>query len=394
MTSTRLHNLDVIRGIAILGIPFMNIHIFALPEAAYVNPDWNHQAALSDKLIFSLQHLFIDGRFMTLFCLLFGAGMVLMWEKLQKEGLPANKLIQRRLNWLLLFGAIHGTFLWFGDILFVYALAGLFLMQTGFPTLQLGQLVKRGILFFACGQIFLLLIWLLYPFLPNDIVAELGAGFTLSDAQIAEDVSLWTGPLLPQLAAQLRLHILEGTLSSVMSYFWSIGGLMMIGAAIYKAAIFQKGFSVRWQWCLFVAGLLLSSLNLTTIWQDNFANPRVMYSVWNFIAALPIALFYISIIAKVSNASHLMIFRSVGRMAFTLYIFQSLVLVFMFRWGWPELYGKLDRLTLFSTALAFSAVQIVLANVWLRHFRQGPLEYLWRHLTYGSTLNVAENPCK
>lgn len=384
MTANRLHNLDVIRGVAILGILFMNIHLFALPQAAYINPDWHGRATLTDQLVFSFQHLFVDGRFMTLFCLLFGAGIVLMQEKLNRNGLAPKKTLQRRLGWLLLFGWIHGTFIWFGDILFVYALAGLLLVKVGFLSLPPRQLIARGLGFFASGQLLLLLVWLIYPILPDDVAAEFGSGFTLSAEQISEDAALWTGPWLPQVIEQLQRHLLEGTVSVLLSYFWSICGLMMIGAALYKLGIFQRGLSPAWQWGCLAAGLSLSGLNLGEMWQDNFANPRAMYSVWNYVAALPMALFYVAVLVKLSNAfgNRLIILRHAGRMAFTLYILQSVVMVLVFRWWWPELYGELDRLTLFGIALLFSAIQTVVANAWLQRFGQGPLERLWRHLTY------------
>ena len=126
MANGRLASLDNIRGIAMLGILFMNLLSIAGPFAAYSNPHWHNQGSFTDTLVFSFQHLFFDTRFMSLFCLLFGAGLALLWDKLQQRGYQPEKIIYRRLRWLLLFGFIHGVFIWFGDILFNYALAGFF----------------------------------------------------------------------------------------------------------------------------------------------------------------------------------------------------------------------------------------------------------------------------
>ncbi|WIO74106.1 DUF418 domain-containing protein [Porticoccaceae bacterium LTM1] len=384
MQTERLVSLDTIRGIAVLGILFMNLFTIAVPYTAYSSPEWNNNATNFDYWVYAIQHLLFDGRFMTLFCLLFGAGLALFREKLESRDYPAKPVLYSRLRWLLLFGALHAVFIWFGDILFSYALAGLFIVASGLIHQPPKSLLKIGIGLFAAGYLLFALLWYLLPILPEDFLIEKMGSATNSPEFIAGDVSIWTGPYSEQLLNQASLFI-ESIMAMVfMGPIWAVIGMMLIGIVLYKLDIFRTGLKSHTQWLLLTGGLLLSGYDLWICWQNGFNSFRNTFSPWNFIAALMMALGYLSLIVKATNhcQGQENLFSRVGRMAFSFYIFQSISMILVFRWLAPELYGQLDRLSLIGIAVAMSVLQIFIAKYWLSHFQQGPLEALWRKLTW------------
>lgn len=120
----RIVAIDILRGFALLGILIMNIQLFAMPAAAYSNPSVYGDLTRANRWVWTLSHIFADQKFMTIFSLLFGAGIILMSDKLDARGLRAWVLHYRRTFWLLLIGLAHAYLLWSGDVLVAYALCG------------------------------------------------------------------------------------------------------------------------------------------------------------------------------------------------------------------------------------------------------------------------------
>ena len=125
LPSERILSLDVLRGFAILGILFMNIQSFSMIEAAYINPTAYGDLTGINKWVWIISHIFTDQKFMTLFSLLFGAGIILITDRADLKGISAAGLHYRRTFWLLLIGLIHAYLLWHGDILVIYAMCAL-----------------------------------------------------------------------------------------------------------------------------------------------------------------------------------------------------------------------------------------------------------------------------
>lgn len=121
----RIVSLDVLRGFAILGILIMNIQSFSMISAAYLNPTAYGDLTGLNRVVWTLSHLFADLKFISIFSMLFGAGIVLFARRLEAKGLRAGPVHYRRAIWLLLIGLAHGFLLWYGDILAIYGLVGL-----------------------------------------------------------------------------------------------------------------------------------------------------------------------------------------------------------------------------------------------------------------------------
>ena len=123
----RITAIDTLRGVAVLGILVMNIYGFAMPLPAYSNPLVMGGTEWYNLGTWFFTHVFFDQKFMTIFSLLFGGGTVLMWQRAQARGAKFGRIYFRRSFWLLLIGVVHGYLIWFGDILFHYALIGMFI---------------------------------------------------------------------------------------------------------------------------------------------------------------------------------------------------------------------------------------------------------------------------
>jgi len=119
--STRNANLDAIRGLAVLGIFFMNIYFMGISFYGYAP----HQIPLlSDQILQSVSNFFIEGRFISLFSILFGVGLYIQFQRFSNKGLAAYSLLSSRLKWLIVFGLLHGIIIWPGDILLTYGISG------------------------------------------------------------------------------------------------------------------------------------------------------------------------------------------------------------------------------------------------------------------------------
>lgn len=367
----RMQQLDMIRGLAVLALILINVFAFALP------PDYSHSLlglttnpSSIDILLYNIQTLFIKGRFITLFSLLFGVSLYLIINKY------GAAYLKRRLYWLLLLGLLHGWLVWFGDILLWYALTGLFVLKLGYLQLNASQLWRKAALFFGIGQILPAVMSATYLF--SDVATDIKS----IDAQaLAQQIAIWTGPYLPQLWENLSLSFFMA-IAFVFCLLWQASALMLIGIALYKTNWFELGYTTKHTTQLFSGALLLSG---TVVWLDNITSYKLDLSTllpWAYVAELMMALSFASLIIKYRQQAWLQQWLApCGRLALTLYLSQTLVMVLLFRVLKPEWFGSLDRLQLLSIALILIAAQLLFSQFYSRYYQQGPMEWLWRKLS-------------
>ena len=142
-TENRIISLDILRGFAILGILIMNIQSFSMITAAYVNPTAYGDLTGINKWTWIISHIIADNKFMTIFSILFGAGIVLMSDKIKKAGRKQAGIYYRRIFWLFVIGMVHAYLFWYGDILVCYAVCGLIVFL--FRNLKPGWLLFFGL---------------------------------------------------------------------------------------------------------------------------------------------------------------------------------------------------------------------------------------------------------
>ncbi|MGS0690584.1 DUF418 domain-containing protein [Shewanella sp. 30m-9] len=374
-STTRNANLDAIRGLAVLGILFINIYSFGNGYSGYSN---HPITPWYDSAIDIFNSFFIEGRFLSLFAILFGAGLAIQSEKKLNSN-QANQM-KSRLKWLILFGALHATFIWFGDILFTYGVSGL--LTLCYISLTQQKILRRAGLFWAIGLISLIL-----------MTVFLSEPFPLRESAAAEfQYQLWTGPYLSQLIEQVILF-LAIAVTTPLTIMWFASGLMLLGVYLYREGMFEQGFSRKQLLRLMITALLLSAIDgLCSL--SNSALLQSFSPAIVVISALPTALIYIHILVKIcqNRATILTPLQNVGRLALSLYILQSIVMSLLFRYFAPSLLLTLDRPGYVAIAIGFSAIQLLLASVYLKYFNQGPLEWLWRKLSGSGTIAQTANP--
>jgi uncharacterized protein len=362
-------NLDAIRGLAVLGIFFMNIYFMGISFYGYAP----HQIPLLlDQVLEAFSNFFIEGRFISLFSILFGVGLYIQYQRFSDKGLAAYSLLRSRLKWLIVFGLIHGIIIWPGDILLTYGISGF--LALCYRDASITELKRKANIFIFSSLVVICLI----SIMGSD---EL---FTRESVLFAEQYNAWTASY----PNQLLLHLIQvGYMALVIPFtlMWFTGGLMLLGMALYRQGSFEQGFERNTLIKLVLASLVLSATDtLLSLTQNPIL---VMFSdILVMLSAIPTALIYIHILVKIcqNRSAVLRPLQNVGKLAFSLYILQSIVGVFIFRHFAPELLLTLDRGGYMAIALGYSLLQLLLASLYLRYFHQGPLEKLWRQLAFKS----------
>ncbi|AIA25305.1 DUF418 domain-containing protein YeiB [Kosakonia sacchari] len=367
--------LDFIRGIAILGILLLNITAFGLPKAAYLNPAWYGNITASDAWTWALLDLFAQVKFLSLFAILFGAGLQML--------LPRGKRwIQSRLTLLVLLGFVHGLFFWDGDILLAYGLVGLIAWRMVRDAQNVKTMFNTGVVLYLIGIAVLLLLGGISGSQPNRS--------WLPDAANVQYETWWRVSGSLGEAISNRADMLSNALLALgAQYGWQLAGMMLTGAALMRSGWLKGQFSLRHYRrtgaLLIGLGLLINIPAIIAQWQLGWSYrwcafllqaPRELGAPLQAVGYAALAWgFWPQICGyKLVNA-----IACVGRMALTNYLLQTLICITLFnRFG---LFMQFDRLQLLAFVPAVWAVNILFSLFWLRRFRQGPMEWLWRQLT-------------
>ena len=398
-TAERLVTLDFIRGIAVVGILAANIVGFSAPPAAYSWPGaYPQPMGRTGDLVWLAQYLLIDGKMRGLFSLLFGASMMLFMERAWARG--ASRWLQaRRLIWLGLFGLAHMVFLYWGDILYLYAFAGLVALV--FVHHEPDKLLGLGLAWYVAGAVFLSVTTGASALAEHS--ASQGAASSADAAQIAaaagnaaargkrELAAYSSGSYPAELAFFAREHSNQLVQQPVYALLETVP-LMLIGMALYNYGLFGGERDSRrlrkWAWAGIVAGLALTlPLGLWAVAEGfpYFLTKFVFDGIVQF-PHLPMVLGLVVLLALWAPGAAKdwlgVRFVAAGRMAFSNYIGTSLVMMLIFRHWALGYYGELSRVQLLIPMALGWVLILAWSKPWLKHFRYGPLEWLWRCLTY------------
>ncbi|HEE1581611.1 TPA: DUF418 family protein [Klebsiella pneumoniae] len=366
--------LDFVRGVAILGILLLNISAFGLPKAAYLNPAWSGSASLSDAWTWALLDLLAQVKFLTLFALLFGAGLQLL--------LPRGKRwIQSRLTLLALLGFIHGLFFWDGDILLAYALVGLVSWRMVREAHHVKSLFNTGVVLYLTGIAVLVLLGLISGTAANRSWAPDAANL-----QYEQYWKLHGG----MEAVSNRADMLSDNLLALgAQYGWQLAGMMLMGAALMRSGWLKGQFSLRHYRrtgaLLVAAGMAVNLPAIFAQWYQAWdyrwcafllQAPRELSAPLQAIGYAALAWGYWPQLCRFRLVGAI---ACVGRMALTNYLLQTLICTTLFYH--LGLFMRFDRLQLLAFVPPIWAVNLLVSSLWLRRFRQGPVEWLWRQLT-------------
>jgi uncharacterized protein len=390
LLSERYHSLDLLRGIAVLGILIMNIQSFAMIQAAYMNPTAYGDFTGINRWIWILSHIFADQKFMTIFSILFGAGVILFTQRAEAKGVSAAGLHYRRTFWLLLIGLAHAYLLWYGDILVPYALCALVVFL--FRKKRAKTLFIIGIIFISIPSIIYLLTgWSMQYWSPEQIQETL-IGWKPSPEIVAKELSDLRGGWLEQMNQRVPGAFFLETYLFLIWSMWRAGGLMLIGMAFFKwgflTAERKEEFYKRGLTIGLVTGLVFIVFGLIRNFQADFIMKYSFFfgPQFNYWGSLFLSFAFICLIVLLSKRSiKNRLFNSlagVGRTAFSNYLLQTVICTTIFYGHGLGLIGYVERGTQFLIVIAVWVFQILITNIWLRYFRFGPAEWLWRSLTY------------
>ena len=387
----RIVSIDVLRGFALLGILPMNIQSFSMIGAAYLNPTAYGDLHGVNYLVWLLSHLLADEKFMTIFSMLFGAGILLMTSHIEAAGKRSAALHYRRMGWLILFGVAHAYLLWSGDILFTYGMCGLavYLCRKLPPRI----LVTAGLLTIAVASVVLTaygarsLHWS-----PTQLQEAREYFWMPAPAMVAKELVAYRGSWSAQMAFRVPDSVQMETLFFAAFSFWRAAGLMLIGMGLFKLGVFSGKTSPRAYWTM-IAGALAVGLPVTL-----YGTQRIIASGWdfrysffcgaeyNYWASLLVSMGWVGTVMLATKSAALLPLTkrlaAVGRMAFTNYILHTIICTSTFYGYGLGLFGKVERVWQFAIVLAIWLIQLIVSPIWLRYFVFGPLEWLWRSLTY------------
>lgn len=413
-TSERIRSLDVLRGVALLGILLMNITGFGLVFMAYVDPTVQGGAEGYNLYAWLMNNLFFEGTMRAMFSMLFGVGMVLMTSRMigRGGGIEVADIYYRRTIWLLIFGLIHGyLILWVGDILFAYGLWGLFLFP--FRNTKPKKLIIAVVVLTLIGS------GLLYGKYNKikEYKMQYETARTYSEGQelpkeVSEGKEAWEG-----IAAELKpeqVKITEDTESMHKGYFdlvmflapinrmmqttfnydnnpWDILAMMILGMALFKMGVITAELKTRSYLIMILfgygIGIPINYYESNILLENNFSILSFFESGITYpFGRIAMSFGHIGLVMLFCKSNILGFLRNslaaVGRMALTNYIMHSVICAFVFTGIGFSLFGKLERHELYYVVFAIWIFQLVASPIWLKYFRFGPLEWLWRSLTY------------
>ena len=382
--SERVVALDMMRGFSLLGIFIVNMLAFHTPFY-YIDP-YTWFTVPADRDAFQWIDIAIQGSVYPLFSMLFGYGLAMQFTKAKERGVSFPKLALRRLLVLLGFGIVHAFFIWSGDILITYAISGLMLMWILF-------LSWKWLLGIALG-LFLLpnaLLSFLMMLIPADEPFYSGIQ-QIESSIVAFGSGSWTD-IFAQRAAD---WFYANGLAIIPLIIISILPFMMIGAAASKVNLIQRTTEKKVFWLILIVITLsvgtyikfLPHIQGATYFykfvQDMFGGPLQAVAYAGIIALLSQLSLFRKLFSPVANA---------GRMSMTTYLTQSIIATTIFYSYGFGLYGKVDVMTGTWIAIGIFIIQLIFAELWLAKFTQGPVEMLWKRLTYGKNAKkTSENP--
>jgi uncharacterized protein len=391
----RIVTLDVLRGIALLGVVIANVWLW-FSGIAFRFPGYRdalHQLSL-DSIVFFLISVLVSGKAISTFSFLFGLGFAIQMLRAERRGRSIVGTYARRLTVLLLIGIAHATLLWYGDILMAYAVLGFVLMlfrKRKDRTLA----VWAAILLVAVPLLMGGVPWIMSAFgvpLPAPNVEEIAQ-------RNAATLSVFQGGNYPDVIRE-NVHqtgkFWAGRKSAFLLY---ILGLFIAGLYTGRARIFEQPAAYRTAfrriaaWGLpiglaaNVAGTVLQSKIEPAVMLANPGLILLMTGVF-VLGTVPLAAGYVSAVTLLLQhpawAARLAVFAPVGRMALTNYLSQTVIMLLIYYPYGFGLIGRTGPAAGLAIALAVYGVQMIWSRIWLAHFQFGPMEWLWRSLTYGA----------
>ncbi|CAN5427370.1 DUF418 domain-containing protein [soil metagenome] len=384
----RIETLDILRGFAVLGILAVNAIAFAWPgtmDTGSATVPFSMEGA--NRVAIWVVDVFFHNKCRTLFSMLFGVSIFLVGG--ERSDRARGALLRRRLFFLAMFGLIHGLALWFGDILLLYAWAGVFMMLarswTSKRLLWVGAalVIAFSLLMIAGEGVGVILSPVSDPAEFAEAVAK-GQAATLATVETVR--SGWGAAMFENLKTWAMIQGM-----SVVLFVFPTVGLMMLGLGLFKSG-YLAGRSSSWSYArALILGLAITVVFGVTEWlvldPAPAPKPTLLADIVLDSLAPFVTLAWVALLILMTRHGFGVLTRRLapaGRMAFTNYLTQTIIMasIFYMPWG-PHLYGHVEPAGLWAIVAAIWLLQLIWSPLWLSRFEMGPLEWVWRCLTYG-----------
>ncbi|MEE8153412.1 MAG: DUF418 domain-containing protein [Phycisphaerales bacterium] len=434
----RIHALDVLRGFAIFGIFMVNIAFFSMPLAKLIDPSLLADATASDQVAHAIVRSLFEYKFVSLFSMLFGMGLIVQMQRAKKRNRPFVGLYLRRTFILMALGLAHALLLWYGDILFIYSIVALLALWcrrlSPRVTLALcaGALAMSVLLsagFTLLGVVFgpganqATQVQSSEPIQTsessNDDVENIAAEETVDQALQAESDDPWAryktvlnennwqpgdpawieldlmaykeGPMMITLVQRAMTFLIMLVLIVIIGFGFRVVGMFLLGMALMKLNFFSAERR-RWHWAFCILGLTIGLAGeLFMVWSYHRSNYQLGWiqggaEIFHHISSFALCLGYVGTITLIVRSGLLKwltyAFSCVGRTALTNYLLQTIVATYIMYWWGLGLFNDVSRPQQLAMVVGIYAAQLVLSVLYLRVFSIGPFEWLWRSLTY------------
>ena len=397
--SERVETIDALRGLALFGILAANIRGFAGPAVTYFSHPHLFWPAFHDRLVQAFVDTFIQGKFITIFAFLFGVGFAVQFERATARSGKFGWTYFRRLGVLMLFGLIHGLLIWFGDILLMYALSGLMLLA--FRKRQNKTVV-------VWATIFLLLMPLLMTgaFLAAQAGVKMPSPKLPTAEQLARLDRTFSDGSWGAIAAQRSKDVIQFNWGIAPVFGWHIIGLFLLGVLAWRKRFFHPTpeslprYRRMMFWGLFVG--VTGSVTASLIkWFGDLPPAPVVPAAYakemiGHFATPSLSLGYICIVILLMQSEawrhRLRRFTAIGRTALSNYLLQSVIGTLIFYSYGLGFFGDIGPALLLPLTIVIFAAQAYVSPWWIERYRFGPVEWLWRRLTYGGPLPMRREP--
>jgi uncharacterized protein len=410
----RINSMDIIRGISLFGILLMNIVGFGLYKA-YFDPTNNGGATGWNLNVWWMNTLFFEGTMRGMFSMLFGAGILLFTGRKTEsmEGTVVTDLFFRRLMWMVLFGVIHCyLLLWDGDILYTYGIVGMFAFSFRHLSAQKLIIIVSVMLVVATALE-------VKDYFQTKSIFENATAATVKKnkgAKLSNDetkaIAKWDDKIKENKATPATLkeemtarskgywsivmhkapeNMMAQTIGLYRYGFWDTLAMMLFGMAFFKIGILKAAKSNLFYWKMVLIGygigITVNYFEGSSIVDSNFSILTIYKTYMTYhLGRIPTTCGHIALIMLFVKSGFLPLLQkslaAVGQMAFTNYITHSIICNIIFLGYGFSMYGKLQRYELYYIVFSIWIFQLIFSPIWLKYFRFGPLEWLWRSLTY------------
>lgn len=407
-TTERIPSLDFLRGVAILGILFINIENFAYPDS-WSPYKYGFNSSIDHSTRFWV-YFITQGKFYTMFALLFGVGFYIFLERLEKKdlGLKAMDIYSRRLLWLFIIGIAHAYLIWDGDVLYHYAICGFLLFS--FRSIKTKNII--WVVAILCS------LQLVKTYEQTNRTKQLYEDYLVASKTPEDSRSSEEKKTIENWHRKTEVKTADTTLVEAKKTTYFIGlketyehakvhaglvyyqGLlfpslivMLIGIILYRSGIFSNYNVWKYYWPITLAVLAVGFIiNYERYYHWTYAYFDPVVSIWKgWLFAFPkeiLGIGYVLVLNGLYQKFFIQfkskLITTVGKMALSNYIFQNTLMGFLFFGYGLAWYNQFSRFELLGLVGVIWVIQIVLSSAWMTKYNQGPLEALWKKLTYRS----------